>query len=75
MFASRIVGAVATLLTFAVNVTAIPTITTLGNKFFDSDGKQFFVKGKIPIPCTLLLTGTDEMIRYRIPIGTRRSTY
>ena len=71
MIASRILGAVATLLTFAVNVTAIPTITTLGNKFFDSDGKQFFVKGKYPSPCSAALTLTDEMNRYRIPIGTR----
>ena len=30
---------------------ALPTIEVLGNKFFDSDGKQFFMKG------TALLSG------------------
>ena len=31
---------------------ALPTITVLGNKFFDSDGKQFFMKGAalLPVP-------------------------
>jgi len=29
----------------AAAVNALPTITTLGNKFFDSDGKQFFMRG------------------------------
>ena len=28
-----------------VATNALPTITALGNKFFDSDGKQFFMKG------------------------------
>lgn len=26
-------------------ITAIPTITTKGSKFFTSDGNQFFIKG------------------------------
>jgi len=30
---------------YATLVTAIPTITAVGSKFFTSDGKQFFVKG------------------------------
>lgn len=25
---------------------ALPTIESYGNKFYDSDGKQFFLKGK-----------------------------
>lgn len=29
----------------AVATHAIPTIEALGNKFFTSDGKQFFLKG------------------------------
>jgi hypothetical protein len=31
---------------YAALVTAIPTITAVGSKFFTSDGKQFFVKGR-----------------------------
>ena len=27
-------------------VNAIPTISTIGPKFFTSDGKQFFIKGE-----------------------------
>lgn len=33
------------LLACAAVVNAIPTITAVGNKLFDSTGKQFFVKG------------------------------
>ncbi len=29
----------------AAVVNAVPTITAVGNKFFDSNGKQFFMKG------------------------------
>ena len=34
----------------AATANALPTITALGNKFFDSDGKQFFMKGMMPLP-------------------------
>jgi 1,3-beta-glucanosyltransferase GAS1 len=29
----------------AVNSTSIPTISTVGSKFYDSNGDQFFIKG------------------------------
>lgn len=29
----------------AATVNALPTITATGNKFFDSNGNQFFMKG------------------------------
>ena len=29
----------------AASVNALPTIEAIGNKFFTSDGKQFFMKG------------------------------
>ena len=39
----------ALLANFAISATnAIATITATGNKFFDSDGNQFFIKGKPP---------------------------
>ncbi|TVY36924.1 1,3-beta-glucanosyltransferase [Lachnellula occidentalis] len=45
MFANMLVKS-ALLASFAISATnAIATITTLGNKFFDSDGNQFFMKG------------------------------
>jgi len=48
MFANMLVKA-ALLASFAISATnAIATITTSGNKFFDSDGNQFFIKGKLP---------------------------
>jgi hypothetical protein len=30
----------------AVTANALPTITATGNKFFTSEGKQFFMKGR-----------------------------
>jgi 1,3-beta-glucanosyltransferase GAS1 len=46
MFAKMLVKA-ALLASFAISATnAIATISTTGNKFFDSDGNQFFIKGK-----------------------------
>lgn len=29
---------------------ALPTIESYGNKFYDSDGKQFFIKGRCCSP-------------------------
>lgn len=48
MFAKIMLKA-ALLASCAISATnAIPTITATGNKFFDSDGNQFFMKGKLP---------------------------
>lgn len=38
--------AVILLMTLFGIVKAIPTISITGSKFFDSDGKQFYIKGR-----------------------------
>jgi hypothetical protein len=39
------VGLLASFATAAVNSTSLPTISTVGSKFYDSNGDQFFIKG------------------------------
>jgi hypothetical protein len=73
--ASKIMVAIALLLSFALSTSAIPTISALGNKFFDSDGKQFFVKGAsistLPLMvadiCQELHTNWFQTTHYSIP--------
>lgn len=36
-------------------VHALPTIESYGNKFYDSDGKQFFIKGEYQLRAWLLM--------------------
>lgn len=49
--------------TILLSVDAIPTISAVGNKFFDSEGRQWFIKGKVSatrhvhLPLTQLTTG------------------
>lgn len=43
--ASKVLASIALILSFIATISAIPTISTRGNKFFDSNGKQFFIKG------------------------------
>jgi 1,3-beta-glucanosyltransferase GAS1 len=38
-------GLLASFATAAVNSTSLPTISTVGSKFYDSNGDQFFIKG------------------------------
>ncbi len=52
------ISALAGVILGAASVTAIPTITATGNKFFDSNGKQFYMKGMTSFsepPCALCL--------------------
>lgn len=42
---SKLCLGLVSLLTFVLNVSAIPTISAVGSKFFTSDGNQFFIKG------------------------------
>jgi len=56
MFSRTIVSA-GLLAAVVVNmVNAVPTISTLGNKFFYSNGTQYFMKGK-NVPASLSLEG------------------
>ena len=43
---SHVLTGIALLLSFVASSNAIPTISTLGSKFFDSTGAQFYIKGK-----------------------------
>ena len=48
MVYAKLLATASLLATFAVNTVvgaSVPTISTVGPKFYDSTGKQFFVKG------------------------------
>lgn len=44
----------------AVNAASLPTISVVGSKFFDSTGKQFFVKGTPGAPL-YSITGLQDL--------------
>lgn len=50
---SNILAGAALVLSLVARITAIPTISTKGNKFFDSTGQQFFIKGRSKAENTL----------------------
>jgi 1,3-beta-glucanosyltransferase GAS1 len=51
-------GLLASLAIAVVNSTSVPTISTSGSKFYDSNGNQFFIKGLGPrhVNCLNILT-------------------
>lgn len=75
MFALNILATAALVLSSLPRAVAIPTISTLGNKFFDSNGKQFFVKGMILQFDSSSCVGGWLHTRNRVSISTRRSSY
>jgi len=48
-------GLLASFAIAAVNSTSVPTISTSGSKFYDSNGKQFYIKGLLQILATLIV--------------------
>ena len=50
MLYAKLLATASLLATFAIDAVisaSLPTISTVGSKFYDSTGKQFFVKGKL----------------------------
>ena len=58
---SKMLTAIALLSSLVAQVAAIPTISTLGNKFFDSTGKQFYIKGKLEPDCRATANQADKI--------------
>jgi hypothetical protein len=48
---------------------ALPTISTAGSKFYDSDGNQFFIKGTAPQFGRAGIPRTDILQELRTPLA------
>lgn len=61
--------AVVLLMTWFGIVQAIPTISITGSKFFDSDGKQFYIKGMDARTMLTHLVDADTVSRSRLSVN------
>lgn len=49
----------------AIQVLALSPLSAVGAKFFDEDGKQFYIKGVVPNQLSMVFLWIANDIRYR----------